>query len=501
MKSLHLSSAYAFCYYFLAAPLRLLVSVPLVNSDDCRTDEYLTDPNSKCSQPSLSTLTCQNNVHRSYKGENITDPINHPEQYDPLASPESQGIQGLVSAEQLPTDPAYFDAWNCGVNCYDKLKGPRGNPMLWKPATDDGKGAVLYVHGGSWWYGSPLTNGYPAFAARIAREWKMPVLSIDYQLVAKANTEGIHAEGILLSAAKSLRYLGDKFQGRKFVIAGDSSGGGTALSAVMAQAYRSDDFVTSSGGYSFSAAVLYSPWINLLSNSPTYYSQNFCEIPYDDGTALNGDVSFYENGDNAVPSSAKNARDYVGPNLSLKDPIFNPLFFQPDQLQATGGLPPIQIHTGTSELLQADCSMFAEKVCSGSRPQSNIANLAECNLYDGMFHDFSMYSKGCSSGEELVLANSSMRRSKDFVESVLGTSSTTQSFTCGAKMHYEYPRGWDSVEYFSQPRKNPSVPTSSTNDSSSSSNEKVLTEDSSAIGRSVFSGLAMTAALSVVYVW
>ena len=362
--------------------------------------------------------------------------------------------------------------------------------MLWTPANDEGKGVVLYVHGGSWWYGSPLTNGYPSFAARIAREWKMPVLSIDYQLVAKANTAGIHAEGILHSAAKALRYLGDNFQGRKFVIAGDSSGGGTALSAVMAQAYRSEDFVASSGGYSFSAAVLYSPWINLLSNSPTYYSQNFCEIPYDDGTALNGDVSFYENGDKEVPTSVKNARNYIGPNLSLKDPIFNPLFFEPDQLQ---GLPPIQIHTGTSELLQADCSMFAEKVCSGSLP--NTANLAECNLYDGMFHDFSMYSEGCSSGEELVLANSSMRRAKDFVQSVM-LGASTQSFTCGAKMHYEYPRGWDSVEYFSQPR-------SSTDDSSSSSssNENVLTENSSAIGRSVFSGLAMTAALSVVSVW
>lgn len=107
-------------------------------------------------------------------------------------------------------------------------------------------------------------------------------------------------------------------------IMGDSSGGGSALSALIAQA--SPAGLPGAGSARFSGGVFYSPWINLNSNGPTYQSNLFAKAakgPYRLGDVAFGNAAIQA----ALQANQANARDYLGDaRLSLEDPIANPLY-------------------------------------------------------------------------------------------------------------------------------------------------------------------------------
>lgn len=117
-------------------------------------------------QPSPATLACQHKVF-NYTEHEENNPLDKPVDFDPSQPLATYGtaFEG-VQLQQVQV----FSSWTCGNGCDAEPKGQRGTSLLWVPngATPDAP-RVLFVHGGSWMYGSPTTLGYAPFAAKFAR--------------------------------------------------------------------------------------------------------------------------------------------------------------------------------------------------------------------------------------------------------------------------------------------------------------------------------------------
>ena len=307
--------------------------------------------------------------------------------------------------------------------------------------------------------GSPSTGSYGQFGARLAKTIQVPVLVIDYTLAPQGNFTSILKEVGTATHFLATHRPEDLLAGNitavpledapPLFIAGDSAGGGTALSALVAQA--SPQGLPGSQGALLSGGILFSPWIDLVSNTPTYYSQLLGTS--NAGDVILGDIIFGFGGppDSIAQLNQLNAQMYT-PNLT--DPIANPLYAPDEWLQ---NLAPVSLHAGMPEILQADTTLFATKAARAGA--SNV----EAHLYDGMWHVFPLYTQGCGSGSPVVLAESSLKFSKQFVDSVVASMNptTNQIVPAGATdisskkstkkslcviPHYEKPLGHDSAE-------------------------------------------------------
>ncbi|MEE3328537.1 MAG: alpha/beta hydrolase [Myxococcota bacterium] len=407
--------------------------------------------------PSESTYVCQTAVHGDYQygfsilgllglgttgSVSAIDPPLSIDPYAPLpADPAFEGVQKVTLAPGVVTKK-----WECTADngCYDDDPlNPRGAAILWVPdGIEAGAPRVLFVHGGSWYYGSPWTDGYPTFAAKLAKRLGMSVLSIDYTLTPMA-----HYNKMLRQVGRATRFLAKheplellagnlkKTRGAKYApplyIIGDSSGGGTALSALVAQA--SPQGLPNAGQARLSGGVLFSPWINLLSNSPTYLSNLY--TVHRPGDYPLGDVAFGEGSvEEIVDEYQANAEDYLG-RVSMENPSANPFFAPTEWLK---DLVPVSIHVGQPELLLSDAAIFTQKAAlSGAA--------VEFHQYDGMWHDFPMYEEGCGSGEPVVLAQSAYTAARDFLQGLTQNRELTCKGTPCFYGHYEYPQGQDTA--------------------------------------------------------
>jgi acetyl esterase/lipase len=318
--------------------------------------------------PSKSTLACPTAVYKDYRdytGNALDRPLRI-DPYAPLQDRVFNGVQLVTLAPGTVTGP-----WRCTSEngCYDDAedKTPRGTALLWIP--DDvplNAPRVLYLHGGSWWYGSPWTYSYPTFAARLAKKLGMPILTIDYTLAPVGNfTRIIRQVGRAVNylarheplnlLARDMTTTNPASAAPPLFIMGDSSGAGTVISALVAQASRRG--LPGAGQAVLSGAVVYSPWVNLLSSSPTYLSNAYGV--HEAGNYPLGDLAFGFGGiEDYVQDSQENARDYMG-GRSLKGPIANP-FFAPSRWLKR--LAPIVFHVGQPELLLSDSAILANRI-------------------------------------------------------------------------------------------------------------------------------------------
>ena len=395
--------------------------------------------------PSQSTYTCQTRVARDY-ALGIEEALDPPVEIDPTLPIQGQGE--VFDGVQLVTlrPGLVTPAWQCTVEngCFDDVgDNPRGTALLWVPdRVKKNAPRVLYVHGGSWYYGSPWTDGYPTFAAKLAKTLQMPVLVIDYTLAPVGDFETILRQvgeaANFLARHRPLDLLKGKLSPSKrprksppLFILGDSSGGGTAISALVAQA--SPEGLPGADGAVLRGGVAYSPWVNLLSNSPTYLS-NLNSV-HEPGDYSLGDVAFgLGDVEGIVTSYQANAQDYMGPG-SLTDPVANP-FFAPEKWLKR--MPPLSLHVGQPELLLSDNAILANRIAqSGGR--------VELHQYDGMWHVFPMYADGCGSGEPVVLAESAYLATQTFLDGLArGKKLRCEQAPCFFG-HFEYPQGVDTA--------------------------------------------------------
>ncbi|MDG9668725.1 alpha/beta hydrolase [Hahella sp. CR1] len=210
-----------------------------------------------------------------------------------------------------------------GVEYHSDTVG--GVPGVWVRVKNTLSGAViLYLHGGGYVVGS--AHAYRHFAGQFAARTGIDVFIADYGLAPE------HPFPSALNQAKAV-YAGLIAAGRQQIaIVGDSAGGGLALS--LAEQIGADK----EGAYGLApvCCVTMSPWTDLALTGASHEERAEEEfyLTYDAVAAFAG---YYLAGHDAY------------------DPKVSPLYGQ------HSGLPPLQIHVGTAEILLSDSLAYAEK--------------------------------------------------------------------------------------------------------------------------------------------
>eukprot|EP00928_Gymnodinium_smaydae_P007690 TRINITY_DN12752_c0_g1_i1.p1 TRINITY_DN12752_c0_g1~~TRINITY_DN12752_c0_g1_i1.p1 ORF type:complete len:569 (+),score=31.88 TRINITY_DN12752_c0_g1_i1:71-1777(+) len=319
-------------------------------------------------------------------------------------------IAPTVSRTQIRRDGT---AWSCSdaAGCDDANyggAGSRGVDVLWTPrGADCNTPRALYIHGGSWMYGAPDRDGYASFISKLAERSGIMILVIDYRLV----PVGTYSQ-ILHASLEALNWLsengpsGNSCKGHAIpplLVGGDSSGGGSALS--LALHLQTEP----TSGPKLSGIFVYSPWTNLMCDTPTYYSNAFAKSHDASGEIDVGDIIDTAHPARNVRDYRANARTYVNGNESLlQDPIASPMFADSSHWKQA---PPMYISVSGTECLTGDSVIVAYKAASAG-------TAVFLDIYPGMWHVFPMYSEGCGGATELWQGIESQRHTADFIKSV-----------------------------------------------------------------------------------
>ncbi len=182
---------------------------------------------------------------------------------------------------------------------------------------------VLYVHGGGFIACSPSTHR--PLAARIAREWHSMVVVPDYRL-APEHPFPSGRDDVLATYRWILDTLG--VPAGQVVFAGDSAGGGLAISAALA---------CKAQGLPVPGAIVgFSPWTDLSCSG----------------------ASLVDNVDRCamfVPAQLHSAAELYAGAMSREDPDVSPLHAD------LSSLPPMCLHVSLDELLRDDTLRLADR--------------------------------------------------------------------------------------------------------------------------------------------
>lgn len=199
-----------------------------------------------------------------------------------------------------------------------------GVPAVWfTPRSPQARpGVILFLHGGSYIFGS-IETSHAEMAAALALHSGVEVVGIDYRLAPEHPYPAALEDA--LAAFDGL--LASGLQPREIVLAGDSAGGNLALCLQLALREREREQAR--------AAVLYSPWVDLTA------SRSSCRA----GDALDyGQTSFL----------LQHARDFAGA-VPLTDARVSPLEAK------LAGLAPLFVVAGGAERLFDECAELVER--------------------------------------------------------------------------------------------------------------------------------------------
>ncbi|MFO7754300.1 MAG: alpha/beta hydrolase [Desulfobacteraceae bacterium] len=223
------------------------------------------------------------------------------------------------------------------------------------PEDTSSEKTVLYLHGGGFMAGS--INSHRDLASKIAKAACAKLVLINYRLA----PEHPYPAG-LDDAFTACTHLLDKgIPPERLCIAGDSAGGGLALSLLVR--LRRENLPMPG------CAVFLSPWVDLECRGGSM-TENQDHDPMLNKDLLLKTVSVYTDQD---PS----------------DPLISPLNadFQ--------GFPPMLIHAGEREVLVDDAVRLA-----GKARRTGIT--AELEIFSGMFHVFQYFARYLDKAEESI---------------------------------------------------------------------------------------------------
>lgn len=224
------------------------------------------------------------------------------------------------------------------------------------PHDSKGKRVILYLHGGGFIAGS--INSHRDLATRIAKASNAKLLLIDYRLAPEHKfPAGLYDA---LDAYKWL--LNRNISPENIIVAGDSAGGGLALSLAM--------LIKGKGLAMPGCAVFLSPWVDLECRGKSHL-RNKDKDPMLTYDMLHSTIELYTD-----------IQDLSHPLLSPINGDFS-------------GLCPMLIQAGSCEVLEDDAVMLAEKA-----HQAGIE--AELEIWDGMFHVWQYFSRYLSQGRDAV---------------------------------------------------------------------------------------------------
>ena len=240
-----------------------------------------------------------------------------------------------------------------------------GVPAEWiSPPGRRPTNAMLYLHGGGFRLGS--IDSHRDLMQRLAQAAGARVLAIDYRL----SPEHIFPAA-LDDAGAAWRWLVEHSDGETCAIAGDSAGGGLALSTML----RARD----EGLLLPSVAYLMSPWTDLAATGASYET-HAARDPIHQRSMLQG-----------------MAKGYLGPNGDARDPLASPLYAD------LKGLPPMLIQCGGREVILDDSRGLAERARA-------VGVIVDLQVYETMIHAFPMFA-------DLPESFNSFRVAGDFLRS------------------------------------------------------------------------------------
>lgn len=226
-----------------------------------------------------------------------------------------------------------------------KISDP-GVPSELIELTGSEPGIILYLHGGAFALGS--VNSHRELISRVVKDTNCKALVVNYRLAPENPFPAA-----LEDAIKAYEWLlKNGYHSSQICFAGDSAGGGLAISTLLA--LREKGTPLPAGAFCFS------PWFDLkLSGNSIFENKNVDPI-------LSGDVL------------KKYVEYYIGGHQPI-EPLISPLFAD------LNGLPPILIHSGRNEILLDDSVRFYEKARSAGVDVS-------LTTWDDMFHVFQLFS-------------------------------------------------------------------------------------------------------------
>lgn len=229
-----------------------------------------------------------------------------------------------------------------------------GVPGIWM----DGAGSriLLYLHGGGYTIGSPLA--YREFATQLALAAGSALFAADYRLAPEHPYPAALDDAV--AAYRGLLDLG--CAPGDIVVAGDSAGGGLALSLLVALRDAGLDLPA--------RAVLFSPWLDLGLDGGSVVSKAQAD-PSLDAPGLAAAAAHYLNGRPADTPGA------------------SPLFAE------LAGLPPLLIETGEAEILLSDSTRLAERAAEAGVDTT-------LHVWPGMPHVWGLFAAVLGEGREVI---------------------------------------------------------------------------------------------------
>lgn len=243
-----------------------------------------------------------------------------------------------------------------GVNCEaGELGGVAGE---WSRHADySGQRTLLYLHGGGYILG--CAQAYRDLAGRLAIAAQATVFAADYRLA----PEHLFPAALEDALACYRALIADGVPAGSIVIAGDSAGGGLTLATLIALREAGDTLPA--------AAVCLSPWSDLTASGETMTSNA-----------------------KADPMLTPAALDYMAGNYvgdtDRSDPRLSPY------LADLGGLPPLLIHVGSSEILLDDSRRVAQKITSAG-------GQVTLDIWPGMPHVWHLFAGLIPEGRRAIV--------------------------------------------------------------------------------------------------
>lgn len=201
---------------------------------------------------------------------------------------------------------------------------------------------VLYLHGGGYVACSPKTHR--DLTARLAAVSRARVVALDYRLA----PEHPFPAG-LDDAVAACHELRAEPWGRTeaFVIAGDSAGGGLALATMVR--LRDEGAALPAGG------ALLSPWVDLAATGESIRrNAPYCFV---------------------TPEALEHYKSRYLDHGDPRDPLASPLYAE------LGGLPPLLIQTGSTEVLHSEALELARRA-------EGAGVAVTLQIYEGVCHAF-----------------------------------------------------------------------------------------------------------------
>ncbi|HMN71782.1 MAG TPA: alpha/beta hydrolase [Rhodoblastus sp.] len=223
---------------------------------------------------------------------------------------------------------------------------------------------ILFLHGGGFRIGSICSHR--DLIQRLSQAAGASVLAVDYRLSPEHDFPAPVED-----ALAAYRWLLDQgFSARRIALAGDSAGGGLALSLMLATRAKNLPLPC--------AAFLMSPWTDMTASGASY-ARNAASDPLHQRAMILG-----------------MAKGYLGAAGDPRDPLASPLFAD------LRGLPPLLLQCGAPEVLVDDCRALADRARA-------CGVEVETDIYEDMIHVFQSYA-------ELAPAQTTLARAGAFLD-------------------------------------------------------------------------------------